>query len=228
VTSPEPPAAGASRIPLRIGQVPGVTTTKWRRIWAERFPRSPLEVVDLTVAGQRGALVDEVVDLGFLRLPVDADGLHVIRLYDEVPVVVAPKEHPVSAFEEVGLADLAGEPLMADDGTPAVFDRVAWGQGLLLVPLSLARTHSRRDLVHRPVHDATPTTIALVWRADTSDPRVEEFIGIVRVRTPNSSRTAASRAAREPASPQPRPTAAGSKRKPSSGGRTTRRRGRQG
>jgi DNA-binding transcriptional LysR family regulator len=211
------------RLPLRVGQVPGVTVTKWRRIWAERFPRSPLEVVDTTVAAQRAALADGTVDLCFVRLPIDSAGLHAIPLYDEVPVVVAPREHPAAAFDELSLADLAGEPRLVDDETPEAFERVAWGQGLLLVPLSVARTQSRRDLVHRPVVDAAPTTVALAWLADNPDERIEEFIGIVRGRSANSSRTARERSDRTATAgtsvPAKQSGTAANGRRPRSGGR---------
>jgi len=178
---------------LRIGFVPGVTLTKWRRIWADRMHRVPLDVVEVTQAGQRTSLVSGEVDMCFVRLPIDTDGLHTIALYEEVPVVVAPKDHPLAAFDDVSLADLAGETFVVDDAEATGVDRVAWGAGVMLVPLSVARSHSRRDLIHRPVTDAQPTAIALAWLVDNPNELIEEFIGIVRGRTANSSRTAASR-----------------------------------
>lgn len=185
--APPPPASG-----LRVGHVPGVTLTKWRRVWAERLPHTHLAVVEIAQPDQRTALVAGQVDLCFVRLPLDTGGLHTIRLYDEVPVVVAPKDHPVAAFDEVVLADLAGESVVPDG--PDAFDKVAWGAGLLRVPHSIARSHSRRDLVYRTVTDAEPTTIALAWLVDNPHELIEEFVGIVRGRTANSSRTAAARA----------------------------------
>ncbi len=175
---------------LRVGFVPGVTLTKWRRIWADRLHKVPLDVVEVTQAGQRAALLGDDVDMCFVRLPIDADGLHSISLYEEVPVVVAPKDHPLAAFDDVSLADLAGETFVTDDHEATGVDRVAWGAGVMIVPLSVARTHSRRDLIHRPVTDAEPTTIALAWLMDNPNELIEEFIGIVRGRTANSSRTA--------------------------------------
>jgi DNA-binding transcriptional LysR family regulator len=178
---------------LRVGFVPGVTLTKWRRIWADRFRKVPLEVVEVTATAQRTALVCGDVDMCFVRLPVDTEGLHTIRLYDEAPVVVFPKDHPLAAFEEVLLADLSGETLVTDDEAATGIDRVAWGAGILLAPHSIARSHSRRDLSYRPVTDAEPTTIALAWLVDNPNEFIEEFVGIVRGRTANSSRSAASR-----------------------------------
>ncbi len=75
----------------------------------------------------------------------------------------------------------------------------------MIVPLSVARTHSRRDLIHRPVTDAEPTTIALAWLVDNPNELIEEFIGIVRGRTANSSRTAASRGSARAPEPKPAP-----------------------
>lgn len=190
---PDAPDRTAGLPGLRVGFVPGVTLTKWRRIWADRMHRTPLDVVEVTQAGQRAALVSGEVDMCFVRLPIDTDGLHTIALYEEVPVVVAPKDHPLAAFDDVSLADLAGETFVVDDDEATGVDRVAWGAGLMLVPLSVARSHSRRDLIHRPLTDAQPTAIALAWLVDNPNELIEEFIGIVRGRTANSSRTAAAR-----------------------------------
>ena len=188
---------------LRVGFVPGVTLTKWRRIWADRLHKVPLDVVEVTQAGQRAALLGDDVDMCFVRLPIDTDGLHTISLYVEVPVVVAPKDHPLAAFDDVTLADLTGETFVADDQEATGADRVAWGAGVMIVPLSVARTHSRRDLIHRPVTDAEPTTIALAWLMDNPNELIEEFIGIVRGRTANSSRTAARGSSEPDAKPAP-------------------------
>lgn len=177
-----------------MGYVPGVTLTKWRKIWSERLPRLPLDVVEVAVADQRRALDTNQVDMCFVRLPEGTEGVHVIRLYDEVPVVIVPKDHPVAAFDEITLADLAGEKLLDDAESANAIDLVAGGAGVLCVPQSVARSHSRRDVVYRPITDAQPTTIALAWLIDNPNELIEEFIGIVRGRTLNSSRTAQARA----------------------------------
>jgi hypothetical protein len=67
---------------------------------------------------------------------------------------------------------------------------VATGSGIVVVPLSVARLHHRKDVVHRPVTDVAPSRIGLAWRVDDGDPRIEEFIGIVRGRTERSTRGA--------------------------------------
>ncbi|MDQ1542371.1 MAG: hypothetical protein QOK08_9, partial [Actinomycetota bacterium] len=38
------------------------------------------------------AVRDREADLGFVRLPIERDGLSVIRLYGEVAVIVVPRD----------------------------------------------------------------------------------------------------------------------------------------
>jgi len=184
---------------LRVGFVPGVTLTKWRRIWSDRYRRIPLEVVEVAESDQRSALMEGRVDMCFIRLPIDRTDLHAIPLYDEVPVVVAAKDHPISLFAEVTWADLADE-LLLDPGHPDSVDLVVGGAGVLAVPQSVAREQSRRDLVYRPIKDGTPTQVALAWPVEHPSELIEDFVGIVRGRTVNSSRSRP-----PPSAPTPQP-----------------------
>lgn len=184
------PADGPRAVPtLRVGFVPGVTLTKWRRIWADRFPRLGLDVVEVNESDQHGALIEEAVDLCFVRLPLDDSRLHLIPLWTEQPVVVAPKDHPVAVFDSVTLADLAEEDVVEGFEGETALDLVAGGAGVVYLPQSVARAASRKDLVHRPVTDASPTQIGLAWLRENPHEMIEEFVGIVRGRTPNSSRS---------------------------------------
>jgi DNA-binding transcriptional LysR family regulator len=188
---------------LRIGFVTGATPDKWARAWRERR-REPLELVPVTEDEQEVGVRDGSLDMALVRLPVDTDDLHCIRLYDEVPVVVAGLEHVVGAVDEVTLDDLADEQLVrphASGWTPAAaqvdwppmsekdaIETVAAGTGVVIVPMSIARLHQRKDVVSRPVTDLDPTTIALVWRRDRDDDVTQAFVGVVRGRRVTSSR----------------------------------------
>ena len=172
-------------------------------------------------ADQRVALDADEVDVCFVRLPLPTDDLHLIVLYTEEPVVVVPRDHPASLFDSVSLADLADETLLDPAEVPAdPFDLVAGGAGLLLVPQSVARSRSRRDLVYRPVRDAEPTEVGLAWRRDREHPATQDFVGVVRGRTENSSR----------GTPPPAPTPRARPSRPpttTTGRRPDRRRGRR-
>ena len=204
-----------------MGFVPGVTLRKWRTVWEERFPRVPLDVVEVTEADQRTALTSGEVDLCLVRLPLDTAGLHLIRLYEEVRVAWSSKDHPIEAVADLTLDDLAGEEIL-DAATPEAIQQAAFADAVLLVPMSIARTFSRRDMVYRPVSDAPTTTIGLAWRIDDDNPWIAEFIGVVRGRTANSSRTTAERAASPKPAKKPQPRT-GKPRRPESRTRGRRR-----
>ncbi|MER5526198.1 LysR family substrate-binding domain-containing protein [Streptomyces sp. NPDC002677] len=192
---------------FRLAYVPGVTPAKWVRVWHERLPGIPLSLHQVTAAEASDMLRAGDADAGFVRLPVDRTFFSAIPLYTETSVVVVPKDHVITAAEEVTVADLADEVLFhplddvfdwdAPPGEPA-FERpattedavelVAAGVGLLVVPQSLARLHHRRDLTYRPLTDAPRSTVALSWPEEATTDLVEDFIGIVRGRTVNSTR----------------------------------------
>lgn len=181
---------------LAVSFVAGVTLTKWTRAWADRHPDVPLAVSEVAGDELVAALHDGSIQLGFVRLPIATDGLGVIPLYREVAVAVAAKDHAIAASDSLVLADLDGESVKTGpDFTRPDFDLVAAGVGVLIVPHSIARQQSRKDLVSRPVTDAAETQIAVAWRtgpgSDLVASRIEEFIGIVRGRTARSSRSTA-------------------------------------
>jgi len=193
--------------PFRVGFVTGATPDKWARTWRERR-RDPLELVPLTEDEQEPAVREDRVRMVLARLPVHRDGLHCIPLYEELPVVVASAEHVLAATaddEQVTLADLAEEQLVLPHrsgwrpeapqldwppmGEGDAVETVAAGTGVVLLPMSVARLHARRDVVRRVVADLPPTGVGLVWRTDLDDDeRVQAFIGIVRGRTVRSTR----------------------------------------
>lgn len=190
--------------PLRIGFVTGSTPDKWARHWRDRR-REPLELVPVDEEVQTEAVLAGELDMAIVRLPVDRTDLHCVRLYDEVPVAVASKEHFLAAADdEVSTADLADEQLVRPHASgwrpdaeqmdwPPMSEKdavetVAAGTGVVLVPMSVARLYQRKDVVHRVVSDLEPTTIALVWRVDRDDDVTQAFVGVTKGRTANSSR----------------------------------------
>lgn len=177
---------------LRVGFVPGVTPGKWTRRWADRLPDIPLTAFQCAEQEQTDILRDGRADLSFVRLPVDREGLNVIPLYAELPVVVAPKEHDVALYDdEVPYSEIAGENFLDPaemGGAKTGIEVVASGAGLMILPMSVARLYNRKDVVYKPVTDQPETQIGLAWLADRTDASIEEFIGIVRGRTARSSR----------------------------------------
>ncbi len=213
--SPPPPRAAAPAPPpgpFLLGGITGATPGKWIDAWRMRMPDNPLEWHPLEVAAQREALVSGEVDAALVRLPIDKTDLHVIPLYDEVPVVATSAESHLTAADALTAADLTGEVLIvpADDvlglrtemfpgvdrpvfAAPATTEEaiatVAAGVGFVIVPMSLARLHHRKDVAYRPLESGPTSTVALAWPVDRTTALIDTFVGIVRGRTANSSRS---------------------------------------
>ena len=201
-------------VSFSIAFVAGVTPTKWTRIWDDRRADVPLTVFRTETAEQIAVLHDGRAEISLVRLPIDETNLSVINLYNEIPVVVASKDHSTLQAETVLLADLAAEHLLQDpDDVPEwrdladevrdgsrralppmrdldeTMEQVAAGVGIIIVPHSIARLYGRKDVISRPVTGVADTQIALAWITRETTENIEEFIGIVRGRSKASSRT---------------------------------------
>lgn len=191
---------------LKIAYVPGVTPGKWLTRWNERYSQNPLTAIrhdGEDILGRLGSLESDVV---FVRFKTGESPktpqIHVIPLYEEQPVVCGAKEQDLELFDEqVSLAELADQVFLdlADypeeiGGTAMAMEVCGSGAGLLVLPLSVARLHHRKDVIHKELSDVPTTSIGIAWLApvgdEPDDPVIAEFIGVVRGRGENSSRQA--------------------------------------
>jgi DNA-binding transcriptional LysR family regulator len=188
---------------LRVGFVTGTTPDKWARAWRDRR-RERLDLVPITEEQQDDVVQRGEVDLSLVRLPVAVDDLHCVRLYDELPVVVAGRDHFLAAADTVTLDDMVDEQLVRPHASgwrptapqldwPPMTERdaietVAAGTGIVLLPMSVARLFHRKDVVQRQVTDLPSTTVALVWRRDRDDEVAQAFVGVVKGRSAHTSR----------------------------------------
>lgn len=203
---------------FRLAYVPGATPGKWASVWRERLPDVRLELVQLDSDAVLPALEAGEADAAIGRLPVDKEVFSAIPLYEETSVVCFSRDHLLAALDEeetVSIADIAGDPVWvpADDvlftthpvpgvvpvdpdgnpldPVPTTADAVATvaaNVGVAVLPMSLARLHRRKDVVHRPLVDGPTAPVGLIWPDDRTTDLVEELVGIVRGRTVNSSR----------------------------------------
>lgn len=177
---------------LRVGFVPGVEPDRFLRRWKSGRRAAWLELTPVPWSRQTEAIGAGEVDMAFVRLPMATrEELHVVALWEERPAVVVGDEHLLSVAEELTEADLTGEteiPARHLDDAKERVELAATGMGYARMPLSLARLHHRKDAVHRPLTDAEPTRIALVWPREADDELRQEFVGVVRGRTARSGR----------------------------------------
>lgn len=198
------PDSETSREAFRVDFVTGSTPDKWARIWRERT-RRPLVLTPVEEDEQEVGVRSGDADMALARLPVDREGLHCIRLYEERPVVVTSRDHWVSLAESITLEELTDEQLVQPErggwvprvgqlpfpamSVKEAIEATAAGSGIVIVPMSVARLHHRKDVRAVPVADLPPTEVGLVWRVEHDTEDVQRFIGIVRGRTARSSRS---------------------------------------
>jgi DNA-binding transcriptional LysR family regulator len=91
--------------------------------------------------------------------------------------------HPLADRPNLTSADLDGEPILdartrRTSSLDEKFELIASGQGIALVPLSIADSYSRPDLRYLPVTDYPPVeTCLVVPEGDCADP-VPEFLAV--------------------------------------------------
>ncbi|WGD37841.1 LysR substrate-binding domain-containing protein [Lysinibacter sp. HNR] len=200
------PSASAD---FTVAFIRGASPAKWFRTWNERYPQIRLGSVQTDSPQQIEVLYSGRAQVSIVRDAEPAEGLKLIPLYREKTVVIAPKEHEISILDSVSVADLTGFLLLNNPDartdwpraiTPAhnntyvpdtiadTIELVAAGTGLLVLPQPVARLHSRGDLIYRPLRDVSEALVSLAWLEEKTDNTIDNFIGIVRGRTAQSSR----------------------------------------
>ncbi|WJY67716.1 LysR family transcriptional regulator substrate-binding protein [Corynebacterium auris] len=182
---------------LRLSFVTGTEPGKWLRRY-EAFRREAIEA-----AGRDDPLAElgeGRCDLALVRLPDErvSERHHVVKLYEEAPGVAVPKE---SVYAEVGgavrRADLEGEIVTFEFAAGAEIGElrdalqvVAANVGVAFAPRPLLKILAKKQVAALELIDeaAPVTTIALVWQKVADSDAIQDFVGVAKGRTVNSSR----------------------------------------
>src|SRR5690625_5148413 len=73
---------------LRVGFVPGVEPDRFLQRWKAARRSAYLELVPVPLSAQQTALAEGEVDMCFVRLPLEAEDLHLVPLWEERAAVV--------------------------------------------------------------------------------------------------------------------------------------------
>lgn len=160
----------------------------------------PYDAVERMVA-------DREADIGFVRLPTEEAGFHVVPLIRSRMVCAMPNDHPLAARDVVKLADLAGEDLVLIGRTrspgrelerrlrgmrrPArclieghsvevACALVAAGLGISIVPAMLASLLSRGAITLRPLIGSHPLEYGIIARHSALAPAAAGLIELLR------------------------------------------------
>ncbi|MDO4910439.1 MAG: LysR family transcriptional regulator substrate-binding protein [Corynebacterium sp.] len=135
-------------------------------------------------------------DMAFVRLPdarIDTDNFHCVRLYDEAWGIAMNKDSELSLLEKVRPSDIAEEIINYDGykvtDTLDAMQIVAANVGVCIAPRPLLRAINNKECEHRDfIDDREPTSIALMWAKDKDCDAYQDFVGITKGRTKQTSR----------------------------------------
>lgn len=183
---------------LILSFITGTEPGKWFSRFRQRSHHGGLKTIDSDDA--LAEMLAGRAQLALTRLPdtrID-DRLHVVDLYTESPGIAFHKDSFLSADEgDVDPADVEGEiinwqlPDSGETDAAAVRDAlhiVAANVGVVIAPRPLLKVLSKNLVAHRTLKGGRETTIALVWKKDEDSQEIQDFVGISRGRTANSSR----------------------------------------
>ena len=168
---------------LVVAFAPGLRVSETVRAFTFTHPDVEIELLHLPWWEQDAPLRDGRADAGYLRRPFDDAGLRAIRIGSDPKVACLPGSHKLARRPSLSLADLEGESILdatrrRTSSVEEKFELVAAGHGIAVVPISVATSYSRPDLVYRPLTDAVPLETCLVVMADRQDQRVADFLTV--------------------------------------------------
>jgi DNA-binding transcriptional LysR family regulator len=206
--------AGRSATRFAIGFMPGVHATPIVREFAARAPYLVIDVVHTSLTDQLDFLVDGRVDICFVRLPLGGDTFTTLPLFPEPQVVAVPSTHPVAELPAIEINQVSGLPLLQDrsevpewqgavaDPRPSPasdlrrrptieekLERVALGEGAVILPAGIASFYRRPDISYVPVVDIAPRMVALAYSKHRTMPELEEFAKLATSMLGNGTRT---------------------------------------
>jgi DNA-binding transcriptional LysR family regulator len=173
-----------------------------------RYPEVELDLRELTSVEQVEALKQEEIQVGFLRTPIDQEGIEIQTLYHENYMVALPEDHHASVEHDIVLSSLQDEsfimfkrktgpyddiitlcrssgfsPNIAFEVTQmqTIINLVASGLGIAIVPESV-KFIQRSGVVYRHLRGQTGFYNAVVWRKNENSSLVHNFLSITRGR----------------------------------------------
>ncbi|MBX2864781.1 MAG: LysR family transcriptional regulator [Leptolyngbyaceae cyanobacterium MAG.088] len=171
----------------------------------EQYPHIDLVLHELSTQEQIQRLLDNRLDLGFMRPPVDQKILHAQSVLQESLVAALPLNHKLSSKKHISIKELQGELFILFPRTMAtrlydqivslchqggfspnvvqqatqmqtILSLVTAELGVAIVPASL-RNLKRQGVCFLPFTETTPQAeVCMVWRQDQSLPVVETFV----------------------------------------------------
>lgn len=200
--------AAGGRPTLTVGFFVGDSFTNALRRFAAACPEVDVHLHRIYWHDQVDRLHDGRVDVAFVHLPIDEEGLKLIPVREEPRVAVLSDCHPAAGADVIGVADVADDPVIIHRGASETWqafhnvdprpdghhpragpeadnieekvELVATGAAISFLPASAAAAYVKPGVVYVPVADIPPIRICLAWPTNRRGRYVDAFVQAVR------------------------------------------------
>jgi len=187
---------------LRIGHpwsAMGRHTREFQRRWAARYPAVELELIRTNSA--TGGLAEGLCDLAVLRTTVDSSRFASAVVGHERRYCALAADDPWARRRSIRLDEVAQRTVLIDrrtgtttaalwpaDAQPRVQDTrdiddwlavIAAGGGIGITPEGTTAQYRRDGVVFRPVRDAPPITVQMIWRRHDPHPSTHAAVALL-------------------------------------------------
>jgi DNA-binding transcriptional LysR family regulator len=187
---------------LRIGHAwaaMGRHTLEFQRRWAARYPEVDLQLVRTN--SPTGGLAEGLCDLAVVRVPADEHRFATAVVGQERRYCAIAADDPWARRRSIGLNDVRDRTVLIDRRTgrttaqlwpegplPAIEETqdiddwlalIASGRGVGITPESTVHQYRREGVVFRPLRDAPPITVQLIWRRHDPHPSTHAAIALL-------------------------------------------------
>ncbi|MFC3087853.1 LysR family transcriptional regulator [Tabrizicola soli] len=175
----------------------------------QAHPHIEVRLEYIRTQGQKIALANGDVDIGYMIGPFDHPDFHALQLSSEPLYVVTPRSHPLLLRPKIVPADLAGQPVILGNmreweeyrwrlndlfsaegialdvaleasNTLALNGLVAAGLGITIYPESLIGFLGRNVEVRQVMHPSFRSRTVLVWKRSNRSPQVQAFVQVAK------------------------------------------------
>ncbi len=187
---------------LRIGHAwaaMGRHTREFQRRWAARYPDVELELIRTNSA--TGGLAEGLCDLAVMRTPVDGRRFESAVVGHERRYCALAADDPWARRRSVRLSEMADRTVLVDRRTgtttpdlwPAAaqpdiretreiddwLTAIAGGGGVGITPEGTTAQYRRDGIVFRPLRDALPIPVRVIWRRHDPHPSTHAAIAML-------------------------------------------------
>ncbi|MEU0133936.1 LysR family transcriptional regulator [Streptomyces sp. NPDC006296] len=192
-------AAGHARLHLgHAWSAFGRHTTEFQRRWHHAHPGTELRLVRRNAP--TGGLAEGLCDLAVIRAPLDLRPWSHALVGHERRVVALASDDPWARRRSIRIDEIAGRTLVIDRRTgtttlnlwsgterPAVehihdiddwLAAIATGRCVGVTPQATAAQYRRDGITYRPLRDAAPVPVHLIWRRQDAHPATHAAVAL--------------------------------------------------